>query len=226
MHFESTLRIACVAATLVSNLSVFFNYQSVVQAKCRSWWCCDDALNVGLWVWALVDQQCLRSEYDLHVWICQRYETHSAIVRTYIGSLIISTTNNCLQCVSTIIQQTDLYVARFSIGWMRVLHAPAHHGSVSTRRLPAVVLFSSLHTAPCMYCMLVFLSTRFVLCKLCSEADTMYEQDTRIMLALVARKASFPICFDAIQGSHGKARCLVNTIRSGIQPDSICCAIS
>jgi hypothetical protein len=29
-----------------------------------------------------------------------------------------------------------------------------------------------------MYCMLEFLSTQFVLCKLYSEADTVYEQDT------------------------------------------------
>jgi hypothetical protein len=54
----------------------------------------------------------------------------------------------------------------------------------------------------------------------------MYERDTRIRLALISRGLSFTMCFNAIQGSDAKARCLVNSIRSGFHPDSICCAIS
>ncbi len=38
-----------------------FHYQSVGHAKCRSSWYCDDACNVGLWIWTLDDQQCLGS---------------------------------------------------------------------------------------------------------------------------------------------------------------------
>ncbi len=38
--------------------------------------------------------------------------------------------------------------------------------------------------------MLVFLLTLFVLCKLCSEADTLYEQDNRIRLALSSRRTT------------------------------------
>ncbi len=45
-----------------------------------------------------------------------------------------------------------------------------------------------------MYCMLVFLLTQVVLCKLCSEADVMCEQDTRIRLVLVLIRTSFTMC--------------------------------
>ncbi len=83
-------------------------------------------------------------------------------MRTNFSSRIITKADYCLQCGWIIIPQTEWYVPRFSNGWMWVLHAPAHHGSVWTRRLPAVVLFSSLHTAPCMYCMMVFRSTQFM----------------------------------------------------------------
>ncbi len=67
--------------------------------------------------------------------------------------------------------------------------------------------------------------SRYVLCKLCSEADTMYEQDTRIRLALISREEHYFQCvlhyYYKSHGNHDKARCLVRCLYL----DSICCDV-